>query len=59
MVGQLLGKKLSSKGFLVRILTRTPKKENEFAWDISNNFIDEDVFSKSRLYHSSCRSRNC
>ena len=44
MVGQLLGKKLSSKGFLVRILTRTPKKENEFAWDISNNFIDEDVF---------------
>ena len=44
MVGQLLKEKLSNKGFLVRILTRTPKKENEFKWNISSNYIDENVF---------------
>jgi len=44
MVGKLLAEKLTDKKYTVRVLTRSPKKENEFAWDISNNFIDEDVF---------------
>ena len=44
MVGQLLNEKLSSKGFLVRVLTRHPKKENEYAWDITSNYIDEKAF---------------
>ena len=44
MVGQLLNKKLSDKGFLVRVLTRNPKRENEFFWDITTNTIDKKVF---------------
>jgi len=44
LVGQMLSNKLSDKGYIVRILTRTPKKENDFSWDIANNFIDEKAF---------------
>ena len=44
LVGQMLNNKLSDKGYIVRILTRTPKKENDFSWDIANNFIDEKAF---------------
>lgn len=44
LVGQLLANKLSAKNYTVRILTRTPKKENEFAWDIPKNYIDEKAF---------------
>ncbi|NVK51352.1 MAG: TIGR01777 family protein [Flavobacteriaceae bacterium] len=44
LVGQLLQRKLTNKGYIVRILTRTPKLSNEFAWDIKNNFIDKKAF---------------
>jgi uncharacterized protein (TIGR01777 family) len=44
LVGQLLANKLSAKNYTVRILTRTPKNENEFAWDIAKNYIDEKAF---------------
>tara|TARA_R110001599_G_scaffold101767_5_gene260134 strand:- start:5532 stop:6410 length:879 start_codon:yes stop_codon:yes gene_type:complete len=44
LVGQMLNNKLSDKGYIVRILTRTQKKENDFSWDIANNFIDEKAF---------------
>ena len=44
LVGQLLTSKLSAKKYTVRILTRTPKNANEFAWDISKNYIDENAF---------------
>lgn len=40
----MLNNKLSDKGYIVRILTRTQKKENDFSWDIANNFIDEKAF---------------
>lgn len=45
LVGQLLSKKLIDKGYSVRILTRKPKKENEFAWNISKNSIDKNAFT--------------
>ena len=41
LVGQLLESKLSQKNYKVRILTRTPKRKNEFSWDISKKYIDE------------------
>ena len=44
MVGQLLASKLSAKKYTVRILTRTPKNPNEFSWDISKNYVDENAF---------------
>lgn len=44
LVGQLLASKLSAKNYTVRILTRTPINEGEFAWDISKNYIDEKAF---------------
>ncbi|WKD84786.1 Epimerase family protein [Polaribacter huanghezhanensis] len=44
LVGKLLAEKLIVKNYTVRVLTRTPKKENEFSWDIANNFIDEKAF---------------
>lgn len=44
LVGQLLASRLSTKNYAVRILTRTPKNENEFAWDIPKNYIDNRAF---------------
>jgi uncharacterized protein (TIGR01777 family) len=44
LVGQLLQKKLVNRNFTVQILTRTPKNDHEFAWDITKNYIDERVF---------------
>ena len=44
LVGQVLSQKLTDKGYSVRILTRKPKKENEFSWNISSKKIDEKVF---------------
>lgn len=44
LVGQLIRKKLSQKGYQVRILTRNPKKSNEYTWNIANKTIDEKVF---------------
>ncbi len=44
LVGQLLQRKLVNKGYSVRILTRNPKKENEFYWNIKRYEIDDKVF---------------
>ena len=44
LVGQLLTHKLLAKKDCVRILTRTPENPNEFAWDISKNYIDKSAF---------------
>lgn len=43
----LIGKKLRKvlgKNHDVVILSRSPKKKNEFKWDLKNNYIDETVF---------------
>jgi len=41
LVGKYLTEKLVAEGYEVVILSRNPKKENEYKWDISNGFIDE------------------
>lgn len=40
MVGTRLAALLKEKGHEIRILTRTPKNSNEFAWDIKKKYID-------------------
>lgn len=40
MIGQALVDALRSKGHGVRILSRSPKMSNEYAWDISSREID-------------------
>ena len=44
LVGKLLQRKLLKKGYSVRILTRKPKKKNEYYWNINRNEIDDKVF---------------
>ena len=44
LVGQLIRKKLTLKGYQVRILTRNPIESNEYVWNIANKTIDEKVF---------------
>ena len=44
LVGQFLSKKLFDKGYNVRILTRSPKKDNEFYWNLSTNEVDSNAF---------------
>ena len=44
LVGQYLQKKLVDRNYSVCILSRNPKKENEFYWNIANNEIDEKAF---------------
>ena len=46
LVGKLLQRKLVNKGYSVRILTRKPKKKNEFYWNINKNEIDKKVFEQ-------------
>ena len=41
LVGTHLTDKLIEKGYDVAILSRNPKKPNEYKWDITANFIDE------------------
>ena len=41
LVGKHLTELLTLKGYEVRILTRNPKKNNEYKWDIINNFLDD------------------
>ena len=44
LVGQLLKRQLSEKKYIVRVLTRSPKNEGDFSWDIDNDYIDEKAF---------------
>ena len=43
LVGRRLQAILQQKGYQVRILSRSPKTSEEFAWDPSRNFIDPQV----------------
>lgn len=45
LVGKELTSILEKNGNTVRILTRSPKKSNEFKWDLSTNYINEDAFT--------------
>ncbi|RLJ99724.1 hypothetical protein C8N27_2393 [Tenacibaculum discolor] len=52
LIGKELTKKLTSKGHVVNILTRTPKKNNEFRWNVKESFIDKDAFNNvSHIIH--------
>ena len=44
LIGQTLQKQLENNNHKVRILTRSPKLDNHFKWDIKANYIDEKVF---------------
>ena len=44
LIGKQLTKKLLAKNYEVVILTRNPKSENEFKWNINEEYIDENVF---------------
>lgn len=44
LVGQFLSEKLTTKGYNVRVLTRNPKNEREFYWNLATNEIDENAF---------------
>ena len=43
LVGKRLTKMLIERNHEVVILSRNPKKTNEYKWDISNNYIDENA----------------
>ncbi|CAM1365956.1 conserved protein of unknown function [Tenacibaculum soleae] len=45
LIGKRLQKKLIEKNYEVVILSRNPKKKNEFLWNISNEFIDDNAFA--------------
>ncbi len=45
LVGKQLQTLLKNKGHEVVILTRNPKKINEFSWNIKESYIDENAFS--------------
>lgn len=52
LVGKHLSKELKAKGYEVAILSRNPKQENEYQWDISTNYIDEKALkSTSYIIH--------
>ncbi|CAM1367546.1 conserved hypothetical protein [Tenacibaculum sediminilitoris] len=44
LIGKALTKKLTNKEHVVNILTRNPKKNNEFLWNVKENFVDKDAF---------------
>lgn len=44
LIGEKLQDSLSKQGYKIHVLTRSPKTENEFKWDITNHFIDEKAF---------------
>lgn len=44
LVGSKLSKTLIDNNHEVVILSRNPKKDNEFKWDVPTNYIDEKVF---------------
>ncbi|MDD7914626.1 NAD-dependent epimerase/dehydratase family protein [Polaribacter ponticola] len=41
LVGKRLTKMLVKNNHEVLVLSRSPKKENEFRWNLSENFIDK------------------
>jgi len=41
LVGKYLTEKLINKGFEVAILSRNPKRDNQYKWDLNEGFIDE------------------
>ncbi|OSY88227.1 epimerase [Tenacibaculum holothuriorum] len=45
LIGKELQKIITNKGYEVVILTRSPKRNNEFLWNISENHIDEEAFN--------------
>ncbi len=47
LVGKHLSKELKAKGYEVAILSRNPKQENEYKWDISNDYIDEKALKNT------------
>jgi uncharacterized protein (TIGR01777 family) len=44
LVGTRLAQMLIKKNHEVVILSRNPKKENEFKWNLSKNYIDKEAF---------------
>lgn len=44
LIGKQLQLALEEEGYEVRILSRNPKEQNQFNWNISNNYVDERVF---------------
>lgn len=46
LVGTRLAQMLIKKNHEVVILSRNPKKENEFKWNLSKNYIDKEAFKK-------------
>ncbi len=46
VIGKELQKTLKEHNCEVRILTRTPEKDNEFYWNIENDYIDIKAFEK-------------
>ena len=44
LIGKQLQQKLLEKNYQVKILTRNPKAENEFRWNIKESYIDEAAF---------------
>lgn len=44
LVGSYLQKKLEEKNHIVSVLSRNPKKDNHFKWDIEAGYIDEKAF---------------
>mgnify|MGYP001058438026 FL=1 len=47
LVGVKLTKMLIKKNHEVVILSRNPKKDNEFKWDLSKNYIDENALKNT------------
>ncbi|WP_428742830.1 TIGR01777 family oxidoreductase [Tenacibaculum sp.] len=45
LIGKELTKKLTNKGYTVNILTRNPTNENEYHWNVKENFIDKNAFN--------------
>ncbi len=41
LVGKRLTQVLIAKNHEVLILSRNPKKKNEFRWDVSSNYVNE------------------
>lgn len=47
LIGSKLKGILNNKGFEVAILSRNPKNENEYLWDVSKNYIDPKALTNT------------